>query len=642
MKKFLPYILITVVVATLVLGPFGAPKANAEDPVPPPASSPAPVPPPASSPAPIIPTTAGAGSGLENVAPSGWACAPLPKIFDLQECIASIMYYAVVGPSGVVLWISGQIFNLSVSFSLSGETLKQDFVSTGWAVTRDVANLFFIFILLYIAIATILQLSGYGMKELLVTVIILALLINFSLVITRFIIDGSNILALEFYNEMPSAEQGSVTQSIFGADAKDVSSIFISGFNPQNIFDVKRFNDWTKSGSNILFMIIIFLCSIIINLIASFILLAGAVLFIIRIAVLWIIMILAPLAFLAMALPATKTYASQWWKKLFEQAFFAPAFLFMLYMTAHLVKSGFLKGKNLPGGGSMPAESFFGSLVIILLYFFVVAVFLVASLIIAKQMGAEGASTVQKWGQSAKKWGQGQAGRISRRGAGKMAEGMLNEESWINKKTGGKMARFANLPIIGRGFAKVSSLEQKEKKKQEGEYDKHYGSYSNAGLQAVLNDPTLSEKRKAAAKRVMAKRGDMEKEKKELEQLEQVLPHLESMAPGFEQKIKDTDSDLEPILTDITATEYKLAEAVKQGNTGAINLAKSELNILKKTKAQNLIERQKAVEGLSEIKEHKGRKEKLVEKRERRGETAGLQASIGGIRTGGGGGSSTP
>src|SRR3989338_10332449 len=77
-----------------------------------------------------------------------------------------------------------------------------DAITIGWGITRDVANIFFIFILLIIAIDTILRLESYGAKQLLPKLIIVALLINFSLVIAFTVVDASNILALAFIKEI--------------------------------------------------------------------------------------------------------------------------------------------------------------------------------------------------------------------------------------------------------------------------------------------------------------------------------------------------------------------------------------------------------------------------------------------------------
>jgi hypothetical protein len=263
------------------------------------------------------------------------------------------------------------------------------------------------------------------------------------------------------------------------------------------------------------------------------------------------------------------------------------------------------------------------------------AVLMIACLIVAQKMGAYGAGTVMKWGKDAKKWGQGYAGKISKRGAGYVAEKTLDEKSKLGKTKIAGVLR--GTPLVGRGLAKVSSWGQQEKVKKQKEYEKQYGSYSTAGLQAELKDPTVSDARKAATRGVLAKKQSGEREKQELERLERHLPIMETLAPGLKQKIKSIDSDIEDIMTDVTAAEYKLAEAVKSGNAVATNLAKGELNIAKKSKAQKVVERQKATESLNKIEKYRERKEKLEERKERKGETAGLQASISGIKTGGGG-----
>src|SRR3989338_8254606 len=75
-------------------------------------------------------------------------------------------------------------------------------IKEGWAFSRDVVNLFFIFILLFIAIATILQIESYGAKKLLVWLVLVALLVNFSLIASQFIIYATNSLGILFYQSI--------------------------------------------------------------------------------------------------------------------------------------------------------------------------------------------------------------------------------------------------------------------------------------------------------------------------------------------------------------------------------------------------------------------------------------------------------
>jgi hypothetical protein len=126
-----------------------------------------------------------------------------PKFVEATlGAILSWISGAIFSIVSIFLTISGKILDYTMEKTVSGEFFNISAINTGWAVSRDVANLFFIFILLYIAIATILRLSSYGMKALLAKLVIIALLVNFSLVITKVIIDASNILAREFYSQL--------------------------------------------------------------------------------------------------------------------------------------------------------------------------------------------------------------------------------------------------------------------------------------------------------------------------------------------------------------------------------------------------------------------------------------------------------
>ena len=113
-----------------------------------------------------------------------------------------------------------------VAFSISKDVLNASFAQKGWKSTRDLANMFFIFILLFIAIATILQLSSYGAKALLAKLIIFALLINFSLFITRVIIDSGNITAMFFYDAITVPPSTTVPKGVAipGVEIKSLSA----------------------------------------------------------------------------------------------------------------------------------------------------------------------------------------------------------------------------------------------------------------------------------------------------------------------------------------------------------------------------------------------------------------------------------
>ncbi|MEK7647323.1 MAG: hypothetical protein AAB378_03090 [Patescibacteria group bacterium] len=343
---------------------------------------------------------------------------------DPYLAVATILGYATwmlfYTPASGILWLAGQIFNFSLNLSLNSGALGKDIVSIGWAISRDVANLFFIFVLLYISIATILRLSGYGAKELLVRLVIVALLVNFSLVFAGAVIDASNILALSFYDSITMQEGSTVIQTGNGIiGTKDVSAVFMAGFAPQKLFLSAEFqkalDDNGGSVAIIVNTIVKFILAAIIALMAAFILLAAAGLFIIRTVILWLIMILAPIAFISMILPATRGIASRWWSALFKQSFFAPAFLFFYYLVARMVNVGFFEQMSVTNSGATGLAAILEGSLTTFMQFSVLGILLIACLVVAQEMGAYGANTAMALGKKGSTLAAGYVGQTAAR-----------------------------------------------------------------------------------------------------------------------------------------------------------------------------------------------------------------------------------
>ena len=143
-------------------------------------------------------------------------------------CLVGIFIGIIYGASAQILTLGGLIFDLMLGFSLSHAVLNAPFAQNGWAVTRDLANMLFIFILLFIAIATILQISSYGAKSLLARLVIIALLLNFSLFITRVVVDVSNVTARLFYNGISG---GAATANVLDGEKTALTASAFSGKN---------------------------------------------------------------------------------------------------------------------------------------------------------------------------------------------------------------------------------------------------------------------------------------------------------------------------------------------------------------------------------------------------------------------------
>lgn len=114
-------------------------------------------------------------------------------------CFGMVAYHIIYRPSAFLLAVIGNFFDIVLLFSISPKLIGQDFVKVVWSAVRDLANMAFIFILLWISIATILRVRGSQAKDILVKLIIVALLVNFSLFVTRVIVDVGNMFSMFFY-----------------------------------------------------------------------------------------------------------------------------------------------------------------------------------------------------------------------------------------------------------------------------------------------------------------------------------------------------------------------------------------------------------------------------------------------------------
>jgi len=172
---------------------------------------------------------------------------------------------------------------------------------------------------------------------------------------------------------------------------------------------------------------------------------AAAIFLIVRILYIWFLLIIAPIAWMLWIMPDTSKYFSQWWNKFIQWSFFAPIYVFMIYLslsifdaTGKLNPKAFwavsIPGWNTPAPGlttvGMPSAIFQWILVIAMMF---------GSLIVAQKFGVEGANGARKmltgWGTGAKNW----AGRYARRKGASWTRPMSDDE------------KAAPLPKFGHG-----------------------------------------------------------------------------------------------------------------------------------------------------------------------------------------------
>jgi hypothetical protein len=92
--------------------------------------------------------------------------------------------------------------------------------------------------------------------------------------------------------------------------------------------------------------LIFFFGTIIVFLVLTYVFLAGAVMISVRFVALIFYIIFSPIMFLGWVFPGLDSYTKQFWKGLINQAFFAPAFLFMLYISFRLIQGYNFAGRT--------------------------------------------------------------------------------------------------------------------------------------------------------------------------------------------------------------------------------------------------------------------------------------------------------
>ncbi|MBU4511623.1 hypothetical protein KKD19_00010 [Patescibacteria group bacterium] len=216
-----------------------------------------------------------------------------------------------------LVWILGGILfvliYILVWIAQYNDFIHSGAVTIGWVLVRDLCNMFFILILLVIAFATILRIENYNVKKLLPKLLIMAVLINFSKTICGLIIDFAQVIMLTFVNGFKDMGSANLTSMLgikdilaINADAPDVSLLSIVGS---------------------------YFLALLYTIISVIVVLVIVAVLVMRIIMLWVYIVLSPLAFLLSAFPAGQKYASQWWSEFSKQVVVGPILAFFIWLS---------------------------------------------------------------------------------------------------------------------------------------------------------------------------------------------------------------------------------------------------------------------------------------------------------------------
>ncbi len=347
--------------------------------------------------------------------------------------------YALMTFSSFLLTISGWVFDGVVDLTVvkMSETIGTTngiglSITEAWATIRDIANIAFIFILLYTAFRTMFM-SEYGnIGKSILNIVIIAILINFSLFFTKVVIDASNIVSDGFYRAISQTNEISLTSSLKDTpftgsthNYKGISGGYMRLLGLQTWYSADILTNVNVQGPSSI--LIIGMLSSIFLFVATIILMMAAIMLAARFVILILLMILSPLAFVAYIIPGLSGKFKEWWTSLINQAFFAPIF-FGLTWVVFKVGSSFIKVTENAGWlkvpwASLPSDPKGATGLVI--NFIIIIGLSIAALVLSKKIASQGATSAA-------------FGAITGAATGAFGGSTLGSAGWVGRQTLGR------------------------------------------------------------------------------------------------------------------------------------------------------------------------------------------------------------
>ncbi len=257
----------------------------------------------------------------------------------LYELITGALKTIVIllsGMFGNIMLVIAEGFDYAVYYTVvnfgNPELLGavQGGIDTAWEGFRDIANIVMIALFVFIAFLVILNIQSYGIKQLVIRLVLIALLINFSLFFTQAIIDVSNATATQFVQAINLSDsdgriaiaEGFLQKSGLGRVGFTGAQDALTGIS--DIQGVLMYG---------LIMMTFYALLIAVFLLGTILLLSRAIVFL-------LLMVLSALAFAAYLVPKQGgQWWGQWWSALIKNALFAPVFMLLLWASSNIANT---------------------------------------------------------------------------------------------------------------------------------------------------------------------------------------------------------------------------------------------------------------------------------------------------------------
>lgn len=523
---------------------------------------------------------------------------------DAAGFIGGVGIGAVTSPITIVMWIifkvtslllgfAGIIFNwtvLVVVFEFSKYFGNSPGMTLAWGILRDFANIGLLFGFVFMGIATILDLHKYPWKQALPKLVIYAVLLNFSLFATEAIIDATNVVSATLYKQTYAESQQCTNANWLGCVINTgLAAVVLDRIQLSSVYAPNDFVTDTVSGigdqftrpvENILKYVLLSL----VTTVAAVVLFGAASMLISRGVTLAFLMVTSPLGFAGLAIPFLEGMARKWWKKLIDQALFAPVFILLLLASLKMTDGldQLINGKTLVAALSLQNV---GDTTGVLIFFTLTMGFMVASLAMAQQFGIYGSDAVMKGALDV---------------IGRVGGAPLGTAGWVGRRTLGsaslaaasgiRNSRVGKIPILGSTLAGIADRGARASYDIRGK-SSGLGQASAAAQGGRVGEIKDGKEREVAYNKSLAD-ADKDKYSKAKYEAELLKKKIQAGAPGatpgaFKQYLKERKKI-------VSTTEYRTVQEkekkekfdaeIKDWNDAGARLKEASANLARVTR----------------------------------------------------------
>lgn len=270
---------------------------------------------------------------FQNAGALGWMICPL--IYTLRDAAQGIF-------SGFIEPL------LRVHDSIIGELSKNDNTSTmyqAWSFFRNIGNILFVIALLFVIFSQVtgIGIDNYGIKRILPKLIVTAIIVNFSYIICGLLVDLSNIIGNSIKNIFESVQFTAGDKPSDGLGPVGIITFLVAAISggAAAVAGVTVAGSIIAGGGllTILVPILTFLASAVIAGFFAMLMLG------IRQALVIIMIVISPVAFVLYAIPNTNPIFKKWFTLFRGLLMLYPVYCFMVgagYMASKLI----IKGSN--------------------------------------------------------------------------------------------------------------------------------------------------------------------------------------------------------------------------------------------------------------------------------------------------------